>query len=314
MRRKLIKIMPLSILLTFIVVEIGNAQVLPFNTNTAISIGFEEKAIRPFVKVVQMSKMLKESEEIDDPLQREVTVVATPVAIPYAVSRKLIPMLVVPTLSKQMTLIENGTEKEITNSGLSDITLMAKYVLFQRDKLNVTRRAALFGGVKFPTGSTAAVNETGNLLPPGLQLGSGSWDIPLGIAFIHSAGGIGIIADLFYQINTKGNNIDHGDSLSYGLAIGYRLYPSKYVTFKEKVLNAYLELNGSWNSKSVVKDKTDENSGGISLFLSPGLQWIFLENLLAEASLQLPIYQRLNGTQLGNSFSVAAGLRYLLPF
>lgn len=308
----LLQISTFSILLAFMVVEIGSAQVLPFNTNTAISIGFEEKAVRPSVKVIQMSKMLKGSEKIDAPLQREVRVIATPVAIPYAVSRKLIPMLVIPTLSKRMTLTQNGTKQEITNSGLGDVMLMAKYVLFQRDRLNVTTRSALFGGVKIPTGSTDAVDETGNLLPLGLQLGSGSWDIPLGVAFTHSAGGVGIVADLFYRF-TKENEVSHGDSLNSGLAIGYRLYPSEYMTFKEKVLNAYLELNGSWNAKSVVRSEVDENSGGVALFLSPGLQWVFQTNLLAEVSIQLPIYQRLNGTQLGNSFSVAAGLRYLLP-
>jgi len=104
-----------------------------------------------------------------------------------------------------------------------------------------------------------------------------------------------------------------GNQFNYDLALGYRLYPAQYETYREKVVNLYLEVNGRVDGKNEVEGKTDQNSGGHTIFLSPGLQWVLLQNLLVEASVQLPIFEAFNGTQLGNQFTFSVGVRYLLP-
>jgi hypothetical protein len=52
----------------------------------------------------------------------------------------------------------------------------------------------------------------------------------------------------------------------------------------------------------------DPNSGGTTLFLVPGLQYV-TKRWIVEAAVQLPINQDLNGTALENDFIVRAGFR-----
>jgi len=178
-----------------------------------MSIGFEERAVRPFFRVVSKSGLRMGRESIEDPLDRNVTVLAGPVAIPFAVTRYLIPILIVPSMRKRLATTENGVKQEISNTGVSDIMLNLKYALWQRDARNQTTRLATFAGVKFPTGSTDATDDSGKLLPAGLQLGTGSWDFPLGLSFTRSAGRLGLNADVFYRINTKHEAVAFGKSI-----------------------------------------------------------------------------------------------------
>ena len=146
-----------------------------------------------------------------------------------------------------------------------------------------------------------------------LQLGTGSWDFPFGLSFTRSTGRVALNADVFYRVNTEHETISFGNQFNYDLALGYRLYPVQYETYREKVINLYLEINGQVNGKNKVEGETAENSGGHTIFLSPGVQWVLLQNLLLEASVQLPVFEDFNGTQLGNDFTFSAGVRYLLP-
>ena len=123
MNHKVTFVLTLFFALFLIDIESGRARVLPFNTQTAMAIGFEERAIRSFFRVVSKSGLRTGREGVEDPLDRNVTVLATPIAIPFAVTRHLIPTLIVPSMRKQLTTTENGVEKEIRNTGISDITL-----------------------------------------------------------------------------------------------------------------------------------------------------------------------------------------------
>ena len=46
--------------------------------------------------------------------------------------------------------------------------------------------------------------------------------------------------------------------------------------------------------------------------MAPGFQFFPLENVLWEAGVQLPIVNRLNGTQLGSRFRFRSGLRWIV--
>jgi len=304
----------LFLLLLFIDIESGLAQVMSFHTQTAMSIGFEERAVRSFFRAVNKSGLRTGRRTVKDPLDRNVTILATPIVVPFAVTRRLIPILIVPSMRKQLTTTENGVKQEIRNTGISDVTLNLKYAFWQRDRLNQTTRLAAFAAVKFPTGSTDETDASGKPLPAGLQLGTGSWDFPFGLAFTRSSGRFGLNAALFYRINTEHEAIDFGNQFKSDLAFGYRLYPAQYETYREKVVNLYLEINSTVTGKNQINGETDSSSGGHTIFLSPGLQWVLRQNLLIEASLQLPVFEDLNGTQLENDFVFSAGMRYLLPF
>lgn len=61
-------------------------------------------------------------------------------------------------------------------------------------------------------------------------------------------------------------------------------------------------------AKDRLSGADDPNSGGTTLFLSPGLQYV-TKKWIAEAGVQIPVSQSLNGTALKNAYTLNAGVR-----
>ncbi len=53
---------------------------------------------------------------------------------------------------------------------------------------------------------------------------------------------------------------------------------------------------------------SDPNSGGTTLLLSPGLQYV-TRKWIVEAGVQIPVVQNLNGTALENDYILTTGIR-----
>ena len=68
---------------------------------------------------------------------------------------------------------------QVGGTGLGDAMLLMKYRFFRRDSPRGTTQASVTVGPKIPTGRTNVAESTGNLLPAGLQPGSGSTDLLL---------------------------------------------------------------------------------------------------------------------------------------
>ena len=89
----------------------------------------------------------------------------------------------------------------------------------------------------------------------------------------------------------------------------FRLYPARYETFDQMTVNLILELNTIYAERDTFGGSTDRNTGGLTIFATPGLQIILNENLLFEGAIQLPVLQDLHGSQLENNFRLIGGLR-----
>ncbi|MCI0601941.1 hypothetical protein L0156_02920, partial [bacterium] len=53
------------------------------------------------------------------------------------------------------------------------------------------------------------------------------------------------------------------------------------------------------------------NTGGHTIFVSPGVEFFLQPNVVLEFSFQIPTLQNLNGLQPGKDFSLVVGLRYV---
>ena len=74
-------------------------------------------------------------------------------------------------------------------------------------------------------------------------------------------------------------------------------------------LYGVVELNGSYSEKNEVDGRRDRNSGGHTVFLSPGIQWVTYR-WVVEASLQIPIIQDLHGDALEADYALTLGMRF----
>lgn len=280
------------------------AQILPFRASSAVTIGFEERALRSLISRTRLSGLREDGKRISDSDGREMDVTVLPIVVPFAVHRAVVPIVMVPVVHKRLSTNTPSGRRATTNSGMGDATLLLKIAPLQWDRLNESRRIAFFGGVKLPTGSTSATDGAGGDLPASLQIGTGAYEFPLGVSFtVQTPTRFGVVTDAFYRVNTKGDISSGTDSFTYDVAVGWRASPSSYQTFRERVLNLYLEFNGR-----------HEMGTGDLLYLSPGVQFIAQQNLLVEFSTQIPVYQDFTGIRAEVDYTVSGGFRWLFPF
>lgn len=288
------------------------AQGPPINTNTAFVVGLEGAAIRTFGKVITKSSLYENGEKIADALDRQVTVFALPVMVPYEViPNKLVVIGAIPFLNKEMKLTKEGNRQSRGDPGWGDLKLLAKYQFFQKDTKSSTLRMTFLGGIKLPTGKYNA-SDAGGPLPRPLQIGSGSFDFYGGPIFTYVQDQLGINTEINFRKNAEANDYQFGDILSANLALGYRILPKVYETYPSPYATAYLELLSQFSGKDLENGAKLDNTGGSVVLLSPGLQYVLSRTFLLEASLQFPIFQDLNGTQLGIDFSSTLGIRWLI--
>jgi hypothetical protein len=71
-------------------------------------------------------------------------------------------------------------------------------------------------------------------------------------------------------------------------------------------LDAVLELNGEWHAKEATQGVKDENSGGTTIYVSPGLR-LSLDHWSSFVSWGIPVLKDLNGIQSEPDWRIATG-------
>jgi hypothetical protein len=111
-----------------------------------------------------------------------------------------------------------------------------------------------------------------------------------------------------YKFNTEANGFAFGDVLNLDLSYQHRIWPRQLGKGVPGYLYAVAESNLIWQNKNEVSGIRDANSGGTSLYLAPGIQYV-TKRFILETAVQLPVIQDFNGTALENDFIVTAGFR-----
>jgi hypothetical protein len=245
-----------------------------------------------------MDKLLRDGEEIEDPMDRSVTAFIYPLVVPYNLTPTTQVGVIAPFVTKD--LASSGGDD--SRSGFGDATAFVKQLIVQVDRRAETFRVAVKGTAKFPTGDDSEA----------LPLGSGSFDYGLSAVAGWIKSRWGLYAETIYVLNTSDDGVDFGNRFAYNAALGFRLLPTLYTRYPQPQLNLYLELNGSVVGHTEVDGAENPNSGGSLLFLSPGLQYVGGRRWLIEASVQVPVFDEPNGTQLGTSWTASLGTRILV--
>lgn len=276
-----------------------------------------DTAVTPFFSgsVFQSRGVFIHKSDDNNVLDRRLTVKQVPIVFGYAPTRDIAAAISVPWIEKSQRRNLSGRRATLDLAGLGDMAFLGRWTL--KKWLGPWRRTdlAVIGGVELPTGDTNRRDE-GIRLPPDLQLGSGSFDPFLRMAFTRIVKRRSIFSELQYKVNTPGAlDFKFGDVLQYDLAFAYRFFPAK--KYPNPEFYGILELNGVWEQQARQRGRDVANTGNHTIFLSPGIQAIPLKNLLIEASVQIPIYQDLRGRQLGydvgdlGDSNIVFGFRFL---
>ena len=279
----------------------GSAWGAPITINTALPVGGGEFVARGMVVVSQSGK---------DPgaTDRDHSATSLVTVLGYGVTHKLALFGVLPYVDKQLDLTEAGGRISRSASGLGDASVFARYTLLQHDKPGRTFRVAPFAGVKAPTGDDDNRDMFGRL-PPSVQSGSGAWDVFGGIVATYQTFALQTDGQVSYRVKNKANGFDPGDELRLDGSLQYRLWPRQLGDGVPSFLYGVLEANLVRRERNEVNGNEDANSGGTTVFLSPGLQYV-TKRWIVEGVVQLPVVQNLHGTALENDYVLRAGVRF----
>ncbi len=206
----------------------------------------------------------------------------------------------------------------LCSKGFSDLIIFPRYNIYNND-LPFTRSEITIGvGIKLPIGSHTDSSETipgiWDVNPPITQLSSGANDLILYSFFFkeYKLRKLRVFANILH-INKGYNSLDQkiGDYTSYGLYFGK--------TFKNKI-SSTLQIKGEiikkmdagesqfeWENEYL--NDLEESSGGRKIFVIPQISYS-LKSLSLFATYEIPIYQYLNGLQIGSKNQLTIGLNY----
>lgn len=292
----------------------GEASAFPINAPNARALfgGLTLGSTR--VRITRAATLKEGTESVTDPKDQTLTTVEEDITLVYGATRDLTLAATLPLVQRRLRFTGPGGERRtIAAEGPGDLRLVGVYRFFRRDVERGTTQASFLGGLTLPTGTTdltdsdlpSLTERSGTRLPPSLQLGSESVDGIVGLAAMHNRDRLTFYADMQGKLNTEGaQDVKAGNTLFYDLSVDYTL-------FSGRNLFLILELNGASTSRAEQAGRTVRSSGGQLLFISPGLQYLPIPNLILEGSVQIPIYQNLNGRQLAPNWSAVVGLEYL---
>ncbi len=213
----------------------------------------------------------------------------------------------------EVTEIDEDERVRSTHAGVGDLAFTASVVLWRNRPVlpDTWVEGRVF--LKTPTGeSTKRVNGEKD---PHLQVGTGSWDVGLGLAGVHRLDWGAVYGSLFYRMNQKGSlHYQYGDvalaNLGSELALGHALAVPALERF---TLGG--ELNFRWAAKDRSEGARWNDSGGPILYATPSLRvrvpWFETERApVLRGSVQLPLTSSwLNGQQT-EGVVWSAGLAY----
>jgi hypothetical protein len=187
--------------------------------------------------------------------------------------------------------------------GLTDLFLNAKYRLLKGKPGNLS----LVGGVKLPTGRDDVRLDNGETLEASSQPGTGAYDYQFGLAYSRFlTSKVTLDASGLYTLRTRHDGFKVGDRFDAGLAVAYRLTESirsfpQWSVFGEAT---YLWLGKDHGSESGLNN----NSGGSTLYLTPGVRVRFNETASLTVAPSFPVWQDLEGDQIEAQFKLAVTL------
>ena len=224
----------------------------------------------------------------------------------YGVTEDIDLFLVMPLVSKTSIQIEDHDRlgRGERASGLGDMRLLGKYRFW---KTGVD--AALITGIKFPTGETSDKDQSGSKFEPEQQPGSGSWDGEFGLAVSRSFQHRFSLATSFqYTLRGEGaQGRKPGDVFRYNLGAGYALrelgaHPN---------LHLVLELNNEWALRDHSRsERYVLDSGGTSVFVSPGILAQLSDHLSVFWALPIPVFQNLGGEHEELKYEMLTGVSW----
>lgn len=256
----------------------------PITFNTALPVSKGEIILREQFIVSQSSDSF-------GGIERDVTVIKGVSVLGFGVARGLAVFGVLPVVNIDR---EIGGIKS-SETGLGDATVFARLEVMRWDSPGRTVRIAPLAGLVIPSG------EEG-------RTGDGSLDVFAGVILTAATTDWVFDSQIKYVVNNEAKGFQRGDTASADASLQYRLFPNQISESSGGFLFGVLEANVTYLDENRLAGIADPNSGGVQVFLSPGVQYA-AKRWIAETAIRIPVVNDLNGSALEPDYSVIASLR-----
>ena len=277
------------------------AQAAPITFNTALPVASEEYLFREQLVVAQSGK---------DPAttNRDRTEVTAVSVLGYGITGKLAVFGVLPYRNIDFDLTASNQRIKRDDSGFGDATIFGRYTLYQKDGIGSNFRVAPFIGVKLPTGDDDFRDSRG-VIPPPARIATGSTDVFAGVVATWQKLNYQVDAQLSYRQNNRGNGFEPGNVTRFDTSLQYRLWHSDFSKGIPDFFYGVLEINAVHQGKNRLSGTINQNTGGTTVFITPGIQYV-TKRWIAETAIQIPVSQNLNGTALETDYIFRASMRF----
>jgi hypothetical protein len=196
-------------------------------------------------------------------------------------------------------------------SGINDTYAYAVWRVSKSNNVFKTS-AAVTGGIGVPTGKTNVKMNTGQLFSASDQPGSGAFSPFGGIALSKSCGKVTLSTDFLVTLYTEGSQkTTSGNIYNYDIAAVYNFLQNKHTKKGLSYnLSGILELNGEYANKTDINGMQVPDSGGNTIYLSPGLRTDIGGLASVYLSYAIPITQTVFPTTAKSLYNIISGISF----
>jgi hypothetical protein len=256
-------------------------------------------------------------DEVSDPIGQFRDSSITSLLLGYNFNKRFGLSVNLPFIVRDFKRVEGFEVERDTESGLGDMSLLGRYVLYAKPEHEYSVFLSLLAGVEFPTGDPDRLEEEANEVEvPGapesgvhgdsLALGSGSYDFVTGFSANARWRQLAFATDLQYFIRTRGEfDYRFGNELSVSGSPGF------YLLFREEMsLAVYASIIYETKERDRISGaKKDE--GILSVwYAGPGLILTWGENFSATLNGDLPLSVASRGVQTIPDYRIRGGLNW----
>lgn len=203
----------------------------------------------------------------------------------YAPSKTWMIAASLPLVTKQVRRFDLSRQQ---GSGVGDLDLSARWFIGESGGFPVRNLWGLQFGVRLPTSSEQRSN--GVPIDFDAQPGAGATIPSVGAWYGHYR-----MPWFFYTSAVFQHAVNDGYQAYRAGDVVLLTGHTQYALHQRLALQ--FSLDGRWKQQDQYRGVTDADSGGVLIMASPGIAWTPVEDLVVNASLQIPAIENLHGLQ-----------------
>jgi hypothetical protein len=271
-----------------------------------------------FEQYTDFGTLQEDGKQVSNPADQKVDSSITQLLLGYRFNERVGVQFNLPIIDRWFRRPEGTTIQTGSESGLGDVSLIARVRLYEHSSDDASVALNLLGGVKFPTGDAGRLKEEQNETPPppgfpesavhghDLALGSGSFDGLVGGSVFARWRRAFFAASLQYAIRTEGDfNYQYANDLTWSGG------PGVFVAMTH-TWTAGLQFNVAGESKGNDKNngQDTEDTGITAIYLGPAIDVTWRDRLSADVTADIPVYENNTSLQVVPNYRIRAGMTW----